>query len=128
MRDQLGETGKRIWDAYGAERLDAGSRVLVVAYARAADTADRLEQLVTAREERWALLVFDDMGEVHLTVDKILDQARNANLAVKQIHTELRQAGIKAHVDKQSTVKDEEPEDMLTKRRKEREERERKLG
>lgn len=128
MRSELGPSGQAIWDAYGAANLDAGSRTLVLAYARAADIADKLDGLAMARKEDWASLVFDDMGEVNLMVDKILDQARNQLMALKQLHGELRMAGIKATGGSGAEAKDEEPEDMLTRRRREREERERKLG
>lgn len=128
MRDELGATGQAVWDAYGADHLDAGARQLVLAYARAADVADRLDGLAVARKESWASLTFDDMGEVHLSVDKILDQHRAQLLALKQLHSELRQAGIKATAPTGTKATDEEPDDMLARRRKEREERERKLG
>jgi hypothetical protein len=127
MRSELGDSGRAIWDAYGAEKLDAPARTLVLSYARAADVADRLDGLAMARTDSWATLVFDEMGEVHLAVDKILDQTRNQLLALKTIYAELRQAGIRPAQTKSQTA-DEEPDDMLTKRRKEREERERKLG
>lgn len=127
MRSELGASGQDIWDAYQADKLDAGSRTLVLAYARAADVADRLDGLASARKETWASLVFDDMGEVHLSIDKVLDQFRNQLLAVKTVYAELRQAGIRPTNSAIPTA-DEEPEDMLTKRRREREDRERKLG
>jgi hypothetical protein len=128
MRDGLGDFGKQIWDAYGADGLDPGSRAIVLAYARAADVADRLDGLASARQDSWATLVFDDMGEIHLQIDKILDQHRAQLLALKQLHGELRQAGIKATAPTNPTARDEEPEDMLARRRKEREQRERQLG
>ena len=128
MRSELGPSGREIWDSYGADSIDAGARQLVLAYARAADVADRLDGLAVARKESWASIVFDDMGEVHLSVDKILDQHRAQLLALKQLHSELRQAGIKATRPTESKATDEEPEDMLARRRKERESRERQLG
>lgn len=128
MRSELGPSGQAVWDAYGVDRLDAGARQLVLAYARAADVADRLDGLAVARKETWASLVFDDMGEVHLSVDKILDQHRAQLLALKQLHSELRQAGIKPTQTAGTKAMDEGPEDMLARRRKEKEERERQLG
>ena len=80
------------------------------------------------RREGWASLVFDDMGEVQLVVDKILDERRQHQLALKQMFGEMRMAGIKPDAGSAPQAKDEEPEDMLTKRRREREDRERKLG
>lgn len=122
---ELGQRGRRIWDSYGADKLPAGEQALVHELARCADTLDRLDGLAAAREESWATLIYTDMGEVHLSVDKILDERRNHQLALKALIAEVRQAGIKPA---QKTATDEEPEDMLTKRRREREERERKLG
>lgn len=127
MRDTLGPTGQEIWDAYGADRLDAGARTIVLAYARVADVADRLDALAVARVEAWAVLTFDDMGEVHLSIDKVLDQLRAQLLAAKTIYAELRQAGIRPMQSTKAKA-DEEPEDMLARRRKEREERERRHG
>lgn len=127
MATELGETGLAIWSAYGADKLDAGAQSLVRELARCADTLDRLDDLATGRREGWALLVFDDMGEVHLSIDKILDERRNHQLALRAIHAEIRQAGIRPAAAK-ATASQGEEEDMLTKRRREREERERKLG
>lgn len=127
MRSDLGPSGQAIWDAYDAGRLDAATKALVLEYARCADTADRLDGLVKAREERWALLVFDDMGEVHLTIDKILDQARNQQNALRGLHAELRQAGIKPVKAEENAGAQFKDEDMLARRRREREQRERQL-
>jgi len=125
MAAELGKHGQAIWDSYGAAKLDAGSQALIRELARCADTLDRLNDLVSGRQEVWASLVFDDMGEVHLSVDKLLDERRNHQLALKALHTEVRMAGIKPTGNAKA---DEEPEDVLGKRRREREERERKLG
>ncbi len=127
MRSELGISGKAIWDAFDVGRLDAGQQALVLEYARCADTADRLDALVRGRREAWASLVFDDMGEVHLQVDKVLDQARSNQVVLRGLHAEIRQAGIKAKPAEKSKA-DEEPKDMLTIRRLEREKRERQLG
>lgn len=128
MSTDLGETGKLIWAAYGADKLDDGSKALVRELARCADTLDRLDGLAIGRQDSWVVLVFDDMGEIHLTVDKILDQRRNHQLALKALYAEVRQAGIKPVGAGVGKAKDEEPKDMLTKRREEKERRERQLG
>lgn len=125
MRDKLRETGKAIWDAYSAGKLDAPTRSLVLEYARCADTLDRLDDLAQGRREAWASLVFDDMGEVNLAVDKILDQVVKTQGMLKQLHGELRMAGVKPGP---GSMADEEPEDMLSKRRREKEQRERQSG
>lgn len=128
MSAELGKHGQAIWDAYEASSLDAGSQGLIRELARCADTLDRLDDLACGRREVWASITFDDMGEVHLSIDKILDVRRNHQLAFKQLIAEVRAAGIKVKQVEQAAAKDEEPEDMLTRRRKEREARERKLG
>lgn len=121
---ELGKRGSAIWTAYAADKLSAADQALVREFARCADTLDRLDGLAAAREESWATLVFSDMGEVHVSVDKILDERRNHQLALKALYNEIRQSGIKTAA---SDTKDE-AEDPLAKRRREREERERKLG
>lgn len=122
---ELQARGKAIWDAYSAGKLNAADRALVHELARCADTLDKLDALAQGRREAWASLVFDDMGEVHLSVDKLLDERRTHQLAFKSLIAEVRQAGIKPQSNQ---AKDEEPEDMLTKRRRDKAERERKLG
>ena len=128
MTTDLGVTGQAIWDAYEGSKLDAGSAALVRELARCADTLDRLDGLVIGKREVWVTLVFDDMGEVHLSVDKLLDQRRNHQLALKQLTAEVRSAGLRPKDSKTTKAADEEPEDMLGKRRKEREQRERQHG
>jgi hypothetical protein len=128
MRRDLGETGKAIWDACEADKLDAVQRALILEYARCADTADRLAALADGRRESWASLVFDDMGEVHLQIDKILDQVNKNQGMLKQLHGELRQSGIKVGNGSTKADKDEGPVDVLGKRRQEKERRERQSG
>lgn len=123
--DDLGRTGRAIWTAYGASKLNAASQALVREMARCADTLDKLDALIVGKSDRWALLVFDDMGEVHLSIDKVLDERRNHQLALKALFAEVRAAGI---VPVESAANMAEPEDMLSRRRREREERERQLG
>lgn len=128
MSAELGKSGKAIWDAYGAAQLDAGSRSLILELARAADTCDRLDGLVTGRQDRWALLVFDDMGEIHLSIDKILDERIKAQGILKQLHAEVRTSGLKAVQITGTDETEKGPEDMLAKRRRENEQRERQSG
>jgi hypothetical protein len=123
----LGDTGTAIWAAFQADRLDAGSKALVRELARCADTLDQLDGLAMGRREEWASLVFDDMGEVHLMVDKILEVRRNHQLALKALFAEVRAAGIKAS-SSSGISKDEEPEDMLAKLRRQKERRENQSG
>jgi len=123
----LGDTGAAIWTAFQADKLDAGSKALVRELARCADTLDRLDSLAMGRREEWVSLTFDDMGEVHLTVDKILEVRRSHQLAFKALYAEVRAAGVKAG-GLGSISKDEEPEDMLAKLRRQKEQREGQSG
>lgn len=128
MPVELGKQGKAIWSAYQAELLSAADQALILELARCADTLDRLDGLVSGRHDSWASLVFDDMGEVHLSIDKAMDQRRNHQLAYKALFAEVRAAKLVPVKAVAPVATDEEPDDMLAKRRKEREERERLLG
>lgn len=129
MSAELGKHGQAIWNAYRADTLDAGIQALIRELARCADTLDRLDELASGRREGWVSLVFDDMGEIHLSVDKILDIRRNHQLALKAIYAEVRAAGVKADAQTSgSGISEPKDEDMVAKRRREKAERERKLG
>lgn len=124
----LGPTGQAIWKAYNASKLDAGSQALVRELARCADTLDRLDGLAAGRQDSWVILAFDEMGEVHLSVDKILDQRRNHQLAFKTLYAEIRAAKLPATTDGKPGEEPTQPEDMLAKLRKNKEQRERQSG
>jgi hypothetical protein len=127
MSVELETTGRAIWAAFNGDKLDAGSQALIRELARCADTLDRLDALAAGRRDGWAKLVFDEMGEIHLVVDKILDVRRNHQLAFKALYAEIRTAGIKEG-GLAAKLKDEEPEDMLSKLRREKAARERQSG
>lgn len=124
----LGESGRLIWAAFEGDKLDAGSQSLIRELARCADTLDHLDGLASGRRESWATLVFDDMGEIHLVVDKILEVRRNHQLTLKALYAEARAAGLRPNAHPAAAVKDEEPEDMLAKLRAEKARRERQPG
>lgn len=125
---ELGPSGRAIWDAYEGSKLEAGHQALVLEYARCADVADKLNGLVTGRADSWVTIVFDEMGEVHLSIDKVLDQAVKNQGMLRTLHAEIRQANIKAKAGSGVQARDEEPEDMLSARRREKEDRERQHG
>lgn len=127
MSVELEATGRAIWAAYQGDKLDAGSQALVREFARCADTLDRLDALAAGRRETWAKLMFDEMGEILLVIDKLLDVRRNHQLALKALYAEMRTSGIKAD-GLDGKAKDEEPEDMLSKLRREKAARERQSG
>lgn len=123
----LGETGQAIWAAYKAETLDAGTRALVLELARCADTCDRLDGLASARQESWAQLVFDDMGEIHLVIDKILELRLKHQTTLKALYAEVKAARIQPEA-KSGPAGGEVPVDMLAKIRKQKEMREHQSG
>lgn len=126
--ETFGDSGSLIWIAFDGDRLDAGAQALVRELARCADTLDKLDGLVAGRKEEWATLVFDDMGEIHLVVDKLLEVRRNHQLTLKALHAEVRAAGLRPKADPEQGEESEEEEDQLAKRRRERMEREQTLG
>jgi hypothetical protein len=128
MTSELGKSGQGIWAAFQADSLDKPAQALVRELARCADTLDRLDELSKGKREAWASLVFDDMGEVHLNVDKLLAEQRATQTVFKALYNELRQAGIKPDAGAGPKPKDEAPEDMLAAIRKRREDRERQSG
>ncbi len=125
MTNQLGKTGEGIWTAFQADGLDKASQALVRELARCADTLDRLDELSKGKREAWASLVFDDMGEVHLAVDKLLSEQRQTQTVFKTLYNELRQAGVKPAETGGSMAG---PEDMLAALRKKKDDRERRSG
>ncbi len=131
MTSELGSTGKAVWDAFGAGNLDSASQALVRELARCADTLDRLDDLAKGRKETWASLVFDDLGEIHLQVDKLLDEQRKTQVVFKQLYGELRTAGVKPQVRKGATKDEGETGgtvDVLAEFKKRKQERERQSG
>lgn len=131
MSSDFGASGQAIWDAYGAGGLSAGAQALVRELARSADMCDRIDGLASGRKETWAFLTFDDMGEIHLNIDKLLDQQIKAQGMLKQLHAEVRQAGLKTKLTGDAiggTNKDEGPKDMLAELRRQKERRESQPG
>jgi len=128
MSADLEATGKAIWVAFGADRLDASAQALVRELARCADVLDRLHDLAIGRREAWASLVFDEMGQVHLSVDRILDEQRKSMIVFKTLYGELRQAGIKPGAQPAPAHGGDDPEDMLAALRRNKELRERQSG
>ncbi len=125
MRETLEASGRAIWDSLGAERQPPAARALILEYARLADTADRLAGLAAGRKESWVELVYDEMGEINLAIDKLLAEQRNTQMSLKGIHAELRAAGLLVAAAPAPAEVEETP---LERRRREKEQRERQLG
>lgn len=128
MRETLESAGQAIWDSLKADELPAVQRALVLEYARLVDTANRLHGYASGKRETWASLVFDEMGEVHLAVDKILSEQRNTQLAIKQVHGELRSAGLLVAAAPPAPAATTTEETPLDRRRREKAKRERAHG
>lgn len=121
----LGESGTAIWAAFKATTLDAGSQALVLELARCADTCDRLDGLVAGRHDSWASLAFDDMGEIHLHIDKILELRLKHQNTLKALYAEVRAAKIGV---KEGEAPVEQPKSLVDQLKLKREERERQSG
>jgi hypothetical protein len=98
----LQQRGQAIWAAYGADSLPASLSALVEETARTADRLDKLDALLAGRRDDWAFILTDDMGGVSLVIDKLLGEARQQQMAFKQLLMELRQAGLKPEMTKKT--------------------------
>ena len=68
--------------------------VLIEEACRLADRCDRLDAIVNGKDRVWLTLeIPDDGGTAEVVVDKLLAEARQQQLTLKQILGELRQAG-----------------------------------
>jgi hypothetical protein len=86
-----------------------------------------MDGLLRGDTSSWASLVFDQMGEIHLSIDKLLDQRAKYGTLLKTLYAEMRSAGIKpgAASAEEETA---EPEDMLAMLRRRKELRESQSG
>lgn len=88
----LGTRGRRLWaDLTAAAEPSPAARVLIEEACRLADRLDRLDRILTGRDAEWLRLrVNDDGSEVTVTVDKVLSEARQQQVALKAVLGELR--------------------------------------
>lgn len=124
----LGPSGKAIWAAMSAEALDASAQALVLEFARCADTCDRLDGLAAGRQESWVTLVFDDMGEIHLNIDKILELRLKHQTVLRSLFAEVRGLKVVPVANQGGSEAADAPKDMLAILRKQKDERERQSG
>lgn len=92
---ELGERGQAFYDAYDGDQLPAGHRAIVQEAARQLDTLDRLAALAAGDVGAWATLNWDESGEVTLSIDGVVAERRQQQLAFKQLMGEIRQLGLK---------------------------------
>lgn len=91
----LGARGRRLWDAL-LEEADYGPRqvALIEEACRLTDRLDTLDDSLRNRTPWLELFEDEDRdGEVTLVIDKLLSEARQHALALKQILSEIRQGG-----------------------------------
>lgn len=74
------------------DKLDASKRVLLEEACRIADRLDKLDALLVGDAAAWFRFSVDESGtEVTVIVDKVLSEARQQAVALKQLISELRQ-------------------------------------
>lgn len=100
---ELQARGREIYAAFNADSLPAGNRALVMEAARCADLLDKLDGLIQGDQSAWLKLVFDDMGEVTLSMDGVVGERRQQQMALRQLMSEIRQAGIKQAAGEEKT-------------------------
>jgi hypothetical protein len=91
---RLGRRGRWLWGELAEKANPAPSeRVLIEEACRLVDRLDRLDAISNGKDRAWLVVeVSDDGTEVTVVVDKVLSEARQQQLALKQILGELRQA------------------------------------
>lgn len=96
--------GQRLFRESNFPGLTPAHRVLLEEACRITDRLDRLDEIIDG--SKWLSCVVEHAGEsvlVEVTIDKVLAEARQQELALKALVTELRQAG--AQIAPPTTVK-----------------------
>jgi len=98
MSDQapdLGVRGQRTWDALGGTDLAPAQRLLLEEICRTADRLDRLDRQLRGDEDAWMRFhsLNEDGSIVHVVINNLLSEARQQQVALKQLLGEFRQAG-----------------------------------
>lgn len=96
MDDQgpdLGKRGNRVWTALYSDYLSPSNRLLLEEICRTADRLDRLDVLLRGDEDAWVTLrtVSDDGSVVQVVINNLLAEARQQQIAMKQLIAEFRQ-------------------------------------
>lgn len=88
----FGARGRWLWQEMSGDKLAAGKRVLLEEACRIADRLDRLDAQIGGDADAWFRFSVDESGsEVTVIVDKVLSEARQQAVALKQLVSELRQ-------------------------------------
>jgi hypothetical protein len=103
-REAFKARGRRLWDEMGGGNLSGGRKVLLEEACRLADRLDGLDRLISGTARDWLEIVESkgDPERQELVVDKLLAEARQQAVALKQIVTELR-AGAASAPDQPAT-------------------------
>ncbi|HEX6968099.1 MAG TPA: hypothetical protein VF174_04695 [Micromonosporaceae bacterium] len=94
LERRLGPRGARLWEEEGGDSLTGVRRNVLEEACRLVDRLDRLDAILNGRDRAWLTLEVDDeTGGITVVVDKILSEARQQQLALKQLAAELRAGG-----------------------------------
>lgn len=91
---RLGARGRRLWEQMtDGVQLSPAERVLVEEACRIADRLERLDSVLAGESDRWMEFKQDleGGGPVVVYIDRILSEARQQAVSLKQIVGELRQ-------------------------------------
>lgn len=93
---ELGTRGRRLWQQVADEgdELKPGERVLLEEACRTADRLDVLDRILRGDEDAWMRLhaVNEDGSVVKVVLNNALAEARQQQVALKQLVAELRQS------------------------------------
>lgn len=89
--------GRELWAALAPERrLDPGALVLLAEACRAADRCERLDAILRGRNKDWLVLIDSNGGPIKVRMDGALREARQQQLALKQLLAQLG-VGVRAN-------------------------------
>lgn len=91
-----------MWDALEGEIASPGHRVLLEEACRVADRLDRIDGILAARRD-WIRISTLDLGEnvkVRITLDGVLAEARQQQLALRALVAEVQSARPKQEPEK----------------------------
>lgn len=89
----LGKRGADLWQAVHAEGpVPAGAGAALLEACRIADRLDTLHAILRGADQGWMRVQVGDGGEVTVSVDRVLAEARAQAVALKQLVAEVRQS------------------------------------
>lgn len=85
--------GRRLWAELAADKPSPAEAILIEEACRLADRLDKLDAILGGRDKAWITIEIPDGGvAAEVVVDKVLSEARQQQIALKQILGELRQS------------------------------------